>query len=312
MLNTLIIKEDDKDDFLIDNYIFQPFLINYEEKIETNYISLKRTKSKKIELNFNNNQEESKKNSQNKSYSPKFTIIKEIDKTNYVNKINSVSLGIASDMIDKKEEEEKIIKLVDDKEISGKQTDKLYRKDYYYKHFKALFCRYLRNKLNNLKNKCFPSFVFNNFSSPNYSFIGNVKELDNYNFLFYSIKDILIYKDNDKKSNKINKGNNQKNNNILIEYIMNNQNKNRDKNAYKELIDLLNNKLELALINFYENKNAIKTISEDEDCIFYDKHFKKETGISLLEKNGFLKAIQRYIKKINSNFIFISGFISYK
>ena len=203
----------------------------------------------------------------------------------------------ASDIIDKKEEGKKIIKFIDNKDKTGNKTAKLYRKDYYYKHFKALFFRYLRNKLNNLKNKCFPSFIFNRFSSPNYSFTGNVKELDNYHFLFYSIKDILIYKDNEKKRNKANKGNNQKNNKLLINYIMNNQNKNKDKKAYKELIDLLNNKLELVLFKFYDDRNAFKTILEDEDCIFYDKHFKKETGISLLEKNGFLKAIQRYMTK---------------
>ena len=78
---------------------------------------------------------------------------------------------------------------------------------------------------------------------------------------------------------------------------MNNQNKSKDKKAYKELSDLLNNKLELVLVKFYDDRNAFKTILEDEDCIFYDKHFKKETGISLLEKNRFLKAIQRYMTK---------------
>ena len=99
-------------------------------------------------------------------------------------------------------------------------------------------------------------------------------------------------KKNNKKSNK---GNNQKNNKLLINYIMNNQNKN--KNAYKELSDLLNSELELVLVKFYDDRNAFKTILEDEDCIFCDKHFKKETGISLLEKNWFLKAIRRYMAK---------------
>ena len=55
--------------------------------------------------------------------------------------------------------------------------------------------------------------------------------------------------------------------------------------------------MELVLVKFYDDRNAFKTILEDEDCIFYDKHFKKETGISLLEKNWFLKAIQRYMTK---------------
>ena len=71
----------------------------------------------------------------------------------------------------------------------------MYKKDYYYKHFKALFGKYLKNKLNFLKYKCFPTFIFNNFSTPSYSFNGNAKELDNYNFLSYYLKDILVYKE---------------------------------------------------------------------------------------------------------------------
>ena len=81
------------------------------------------------------------------------------------------------------------------------------------------------------------SFLFkNNFSTPNYSFIGNIKESDNYNFLFWLIKDILIYKG----INNIN-GNRQNNNKLLIEYILKNEKKSKDKIAYQELIEILNN-----------------------------------------------------------------------
>ena len=167
------------------------------------------------------------------------------------------------------------------------KKDKIYRKDYYYKHFKAIFGKYLRNRVNNLKNKCFPNFIYNNFSTPHYSFIGNVKEIDNYHFLFWQIKEIFAYKEEKKEFNR------QYNNRLLIDYILKNKNKNKDKEAYQELIFFLNSSLENAFLDFYENKKELEKLTNDEDCIFYDKFFKNETGISLLEKKGFLKIIQK-------------------
>ena len=82
------------------------------------------------------------------------------------------------------------------------KKDKLYRKDAYFKHFKAIFVKYLKNKLNYLKDKCFPIFMLNKFSTPNYRFTGNAKQIDNYNFLSWTIKEILIYNENEKSENR--------------------------------------------------------------------------------------------------------------
>ena len=166
------------------------------------------------------------------------------------------------------------------------KKDKLYRKDAYFKHFKAIFVKYLKNKLNYLKDKCFPIFMLNKFSTPNYRFTGNAKQIDNYNFLSWTIKEILIYNENEKSENR------QYNNKLLIEYIEKNEKKAKDKKSYHELLIYLNNKLENAYIEFYGNKNEYDKLQRDKDCIFYDKYFKKETGMSLLEKNGFLKVIK--------------------
>ena len=166
------------------------------------------------------------------------------------------------------------------------KKDKLYRKDAYFKHFKAIFVKYLKNKLNYLKDKCFPIFMLNKFSTPNYRFTGNAKQIDNYNFLSWTIKEILIYNENEKSENR------QYNNKLLIEYIEKNEKKAKDKKSYHELLIYLNNKLENAYIEFYGNKNEFDKLQRDKDCIFYDKYFKKETGMSLLEKNGFLKVIK--------------------
>lgn len=169
-------------------------------------------------------------------------------------------------------------------------THKKYRKDGYYKHFKVIFGKYLKNKGNKLKNICFPEYSNNNFSTPNYKYIGNPKEKDNYNFLSYKVKDILVYGKDKNKHNR------QYNNEILINYIEKNQNKSKDKIAYEKLIVFLNISLEEAFINFYNDKNQFEKINKDKICVFSDVYFKKETGISLLEKNGFLIAMKRKIK----------------
>ncbi len=67
--------------------------------------------------------------------------------------------------------------------------------------------------------------------------------------------------------------------------------------AYETLIIFLNDTLENIFIQFYNDKNQFRTIENDKDCIFYDQIFKKQTGISLLEKNGFIKAVSRKIKQ---------------
>ena len=46
----------------------------------------------------------------------------------------------------------------------------MYREDAYYKHFKATFAKYIKNKANKLKNDCFPFYDKNNFSSTSYKY----------------------------------------------------------------------------------------------------------------------------------------------
>ena len=81
-------------------------------------------------------------------------------------------------------------------------SDILYRKDAYYKHFKVDLGKYIKNKMNILKNRCFPYYNRNNFSTPNNRYTGNPKEKDNLNFLSFTIKDILIYGKNKEKFNR--------------------------------------------------------------------------------------------------------------
>ena len=100
----------------------------------------------------------------------------------------------------------------------------------------------------------------------------------------------MEYKSDKEKQNR------QYNNKLIINYIEKNSKKAEDKNAYEELISFLDENLEYAFFMFYEDKNELDKINKNEKCIYFDKFFKKETDISLLEKNGFIKAMKRKIK----------------
>ena len=165
----------------------------------------------------------------------------------------------------------------------------IYRKDAYYKHFKSIFAKYIKNKANNFKNICFPHFDKNNFSALAYKYTGNPKEKDNYKFLSFTIKDLLSLGKNEKIKNR------QYNNLLLINYIEKNKIIAKNKNVYMELMKFLNSTVEKELINFYQDKEQFENINKDSKCLFFDTHFKKQTGISLLEKNGFIKVLRNQI-----------------
>ena len=166
-------------------------------------------------------------------------------------------------------------------------SDILYRKDAYYKHFKVDLGKYIKNRMNILKNRCFPYYNRNNFSTPNYKYTGNPKEKDNLNFLSFTIKDILIYGKDREKFNR------QYNNEQLIKFIEENEDRSNDKIAYGEIIQFLNLKLEDVIIQYYDEEKEFNKITNCKKYIYFDKFFKRETGISLLEKYGFLKALKK-------------------
>ena len=166
----------------------------------------------------------------------------------------------------------------------------LYRKDAYYKHFKVILGNYIKNKINKLKNKCFPYYSKNNFSTPSYKYIGNPKEKDNFYFLSYTIKEILIYGKDKLKYNR------QYNNELLIKFIEDNDSRVKDKDSYNELIYFLNDKLKNVIIQFYDDKIEFDKLNNDSKCIQLDVFYKRETGISLLNKYGFLEALKQFNK----------------
>ena len=229
--------------------------------IEFNISFLALPKKKLFEIEIKN------KNNYKKNISPKFQLGTKERRTK--NKI--IKLSVKSMQENLKKEKKNYV----------------YRKDAYYKHFKALFAKYIRNKVNNLKNICFPNFNKNNFAALSYKFTGNPKEKDNIKFLSMKIKDLLILGKDEEIKNR------QYNNELLIKYIESNRELSIDKNKYEELISCLDETLENELMEFYNNKIEFENINKDIKCLIFDKHFKNETGISLLEKNGFIKILNK-------------------
>ena len=247
-----------------------------ERKKDIFYIKHIKKKYKKIEIkNYRN-----KKKNNNDS----IDIFKEkTNKSNEIlnNKINDNFVNLTSSI--KWNIEKKVIE------------NNIYRKDAYYKHFKAVFGKYIKNRLNLLKDKCFPSYSKNKFSTPHYKYIGNPKEKENYYFLFFTIKDIILY------GKDIIRQNRQYNNELLIKFIENNEFKCKDKLAYKELIKFLNENVEDAIVNFYDDKKEFEKINKDRKYICFDKYYKRETGISLLEKYGFITVLKNHYMPAKKN-----------
>ena len=248
-----------------------------ERKKDIFYIKHIKKKYKKIEIkNYRN-----KKKNNNDS----IDIFKEkTNKSNEIlnNKINDNFVNLTSSI--KWNIEKKVIE------------NNIYRKDAYYKHFKAVFGKYIKNRLNLLKDKCFPSYSKNKFSTPHYKYIGNPKEKENYYFLFFTIKDIILY------GKDIIRQNRQYNNELLIKFIENNEFKCKDKLAYKELIKFLNENVEDAIVNFYDDKKEFEKINKDRKYICFDKYYKRETGISLLEKYGFITVLKNHYMPTKQKF----------
>ena len=218
----------------------------------------------------------------NKLFEIEINLNEKID-TNYLIKQNR-----NNENIENSKQLKFILKKENIKNLENNKNYFMYRKDAYYKHFKAIFAKYIKNKANKLKNNCFPAYDKNNFSALSYKYTGNPKEKDNFKFLSFKIKDLLVFGKNEKQKNR------QYNNELIINFIENNESKAKDKIMYEELIIFLNDTVENELIKFYKNKEELKNINKDSKCLLYDQYFKKETGISLLETNGFIELLKKY------------------
>ena len=56
----------------------------------------------------------------------------------------------------------------------------------------------------------------------------------------------------------------------------------------------MNDILENVIIHFYDDEVEFNKLNNDSKCKIFDVFFERETGISLLEKYGFIKAVKKY------------------
>ena len=81
-----------------------------------------------------------------------------------------------------------------------------------------------------------------------------------------------------------------------------NESRAEDKNEYGKMKKFLNITLEEAIIQFYDKEKEFDKIKSNSKAIYFDRYYKIETGISLLEKYGFLEAIKNIMLKQYKSF----------
>ena len=175
-----------------------------------------------------------------------------------------------------------------------KLENKKCRKDYYIKHFKTKFVKWLIKKANILLHGCKFNKFIEDFSLPNYPyFTGETSELKNKSFLSFPVKEILTcYKKNDSKINLQLKN---------INIIKNIENfKHNNESNYKKLWDFLNMSLESAYYSFYDDKSEFDLFCKDEHTIFYEHGLMKMHNISLINNYGFINMLKN-IKNNDEN-----------
>lgn len=181
---------------------------------------------------------------------------------------------------------------------SEKAKQKTYRNDFYKKHFKVNFIKFLKSYGNSLiKKSPFPLKLKKKlvFSLPNtIKFTSNSKESDNFNFLFLKIEEILILGKESENGGSLQKKNYQVIN--IIKNYLEKLNEQEEKNFSEIKNFLFDMTLEDAYELFYKSKD-FEDFKKDEKTIFYDKEFIKEKHFSLLENNGFIRLTKMYQKR---------------
>ena len=155
------VNSDNNQDYYINNIVRnEVFPIENLLKIK-NLLENNKEKREKIEIEYNSREKEKNIEYKSNNNGNNFTSSNEI-KINVINHISNVFSDNVSN-IDNKDKNNKREKEKNNKGNKQKESEqiikffgykiknKLYRKDYYYKHFKSLFGKYLKNKVFNLK-----------------------------------------------------------------------------------------------------------------------------------------------------------------
>ena len=172
-----------------------------------------------------------------------------------------------------------------------KKDKRVYRLDYYKKHFITSFLQYLLNLGKQLIIDCnFGDKLMNlKLHMPNYKlYAGNPKEKDNRIFLSKKIKEVFI--DYDIKCEK--GTSRQKDNEKLISIIYKLINEPLSQNE-NNLLNFFEMTIERGIEIYYKSKE-FEIFKNDELTIYYDNMFynEKNRNFSLLQDNGFIKLVK--------------------
>ncbi len=173
---------------------------------------------------------------------------------------------------------------IDQKTNSNRRN---FRVDDAKKHFKVAINNFALDKLNYLiKNSLLSKKLKKKIHSPNFKkFTSNVKELDNYEFLSYQLKDILVIgqKDNNLQSKNL----------FNIEKIFDYK---KCPEETKKIKDFLNKNYEEIIKLFYESE-MFQKFKNNELTKFFNNGIEKEKKLSLLEDYGLIKLFKMTSKK---------------
>lgn len=164
---------------------------------------------------------------------------------------------------------------------------KYFRVDDAKKHFKIAINQYATKQLNSLiKNSDLPKTFKKKIHLPNHKqFSSNPKELDNFQFLSFTLKDVFTFG----KSNDNLQGKNDENISKILEY-----------NKHPEKVDKIKNYLLMKYIDaiklFYRSEKFTE-FKNNELTKFFNDGIEKEKNISLLEEDGLVKLFQMTKKK---------------
>ena len=164
---------------------------------------------------------------------------------------------------------------------------KYFRVDDAKKHFKKAISQYATEEINSLiKKSDLPKKLKKKIHLPHYKlFSSNPKELDNFRFLSFTLKDVFTFG----KSNDNLQAKNDENISKILNY-----------NKHPEKVDKIKDYLLLKYIDiirlFYRSEKFTE-FKNNEYTKFFNDGIEKEKNISLLEEDGLVKLFQMTKKK---------------
>ena len=178
--------------------------------------------------------------------------------------------------------------------LNNSKPRKYFRVDDAKKHFKVAISQFATQKLNSLiKKSILPNKYKKKIHLPHYKlFTSNPKELDNYKFLSFNLKNVFTYGKNNSNLQKSNEENISK----ILKYYDKYPQKTQE---IKEFLDLKY----IDLIKLFYGSELFQEFRETELTKFFNDGIKEQKNICLLEDYGLIKLFQMTKKKRKRTFV---------